>query len=66
MSLAADVRIVNPTRRPYVGRTGLVVKRDMREGKPYLGVDFPGIFHVVWFFESEVELINGMRHKERK
>ena len=49
------VGIINPGREQWVGKTGEVVKRDTREGRPYLGVQFEGVGHIVWFYESEVE-----------
>lgn len=53
------VRIVNPTRTNYVGKVGTVIKEGTREGRPYLGVEFEGVAHVVWFYEDETEAIVG-------
>ena len=49
------VRVTNPTRTNYLGRSGVVVKNATRDGLPYLGVQFEGVEHVVWFFEWEVQ-----------
>lgn len=49
------VWITNPTRTAYLGKSGLVVKTGTRDGLPYLGVEFEGVAHVVWFFEWEVQ-----------
>jgi hypothetical protein len=49
-------RVTAKRRQQYHGRVGTITKRDEREGRSYLGLVFEGVSHVVWFFESELEL----------
>jgi hypothetical protein len=49
------VKVTAKRREQYFGRTGAIVKRDVREGQPYLGLLFDGVAHVVWFYASELD-----------